>query len=56
MGGFEYEMYKEEEDYGLGDPNDREFKIIRYDDGEYYEGEVKKVTNIPHGRGLVITQ
>ena len=56
MGGFDYEKYIEEEDYGLGDPNDREFKIIRYEHGSYYEGEVKKGTDIAHGRGLLITQ
>ena len=54
MGGFDYEKYKEEEHYGLGDPNDREFKIIINEDGDYYGGEVKKGTDIRHGRGLLI--
>jgi hypothetical protein len=38
----------------LGKPEDREFKVFRYQDGWYYEGEVIKGTEIYHGRGLLI--
>ena len=45
LNGFNFEKNKlDEEDYGLGKPEDREFKVIRYQDGWYYEGEVKKGT------------
>ena len=55
LNGFNFEKNKlDEEDYGLGKPEDREFKVIRYQDGWYYEGEVKKGTEIYHGRGLLI--
>ena len=58
MGGFDYDKYKiDEQYYGIGKPEELEFKIVRdkiyrtY----YYEGEVKKGTTIKEGRGLCIT-
>ena len=42
----------DEEDYGLGKPEDLEFKVILFDDGRYYEGEVIKGTIIRQGRGF----
>ena len=42
--------------YGFGNHEEREFKTIEFENGDYYEGEVKIGTEIPDGRGFIFSE